>query len=249
MPYFDSNGVEIAYEVVGSGEPVLLVHGFASNAKVNWIATGWVKLLAEAGRQVIALDNRGHGDSQKLYDPALYEASQMAEDSRRLLDHLEIPMADVIGYSMGARITMFLAINHPTRVRSATIGGMAGNMFKGVAESDAIADALEAERRDDVSNVTARAFRLFAEQTKSDLKALAACMRAGRPAVPREAVARISCPVLVVAGDKDDVAGPVGPLVEVLPNAEGVVLEGKDHMKAVGDMTFKKHTLRFLDEQ
>lgn len=248
MPHFDSDGIDIAYEVAGSGEPVLLIHGFASNAKVNWIATGWVAFLVEAGRQVIALDNRGHGDSQKLYDPALYGAPEMAEDSRRLLDHLGVPAADVIGYSMGARITMFLAMNHPERVRSATLGGMAGNMFKGVAESKVIAEALEAETRDDVDNATARAFRMFAEQTRSDLRALAACMQAGRPAIEREAAAGISCPVLVVAGDKDDLAGPVEPLVEALQNAEGLVLNGKDHMKAVGDLTFKRQTLRFLGE-
>lgn len=249
MPHFDSDGIEIAYEVTGSGEPVLLVHGFASNIRVNWGSTGWIKLLSESGRQVIAIDNRGHGNSEKLYDPALYEAPDMAEDSRRLLDHLDIERADVIGYSMGARITTFLAINHPSRVRSATLGGMAENMFRSVAGSEAIADGLEAENRAEVSHPTARAFRIFAEQTGGDLKALAACMRAGRPAVPREAAAKISSPVLVVAGDQDEVAGAVHPLVEVIPNAEGLVLPGKDHMKAVGDMTFKRGTLQFLDKR
>jgi pimeloyl-ACP methyl ester carboxylesterase len=206
-----------------------------------------VKTLLEAGRQVIALDNRGHGHSQKLYDPALYEAPQMAEDSRRLLDHLGIVAADVIGYSMGARISAFLAINHPDRVRSATIGGLGANMFTGVGKSDLIADALEANSRDEVSDPTGQAFRIFAEQTKGDLRALAACMRAGRPAISREMAAEIECPVLVVAGDADDVAGPVAPLVDAIANAQGVVLAGKDHMKAVGDLTFKRKTVEFLD--
>lgn len=247
MQSFSSGGVKIAYEITGEGEPILLIHGFASNRRVNWAATGWVKLLADAGRKVIAIDNRGHGESEKLYDPALYEAPEMAEDSRRLLDHLEIAEVDVMGYSMGARITAFLLINHPGRVRSAVIAGMAGNIFKGVGTSDVIADALQAESRDAVSHPVARAFRTFAEQTHSDLAALAACMRAGRPAVPRDALSSVACPVLVVAGELDDVAGPLEPLVEAIPGAAGLVLPGRDHMKAVGDMTYKRGVLAFLE--
>ena len=249
MLNFDSDGVEIAYDVAGDGDPILLVHGFASNTQINWVTTGWVKLLTEAGYKVITIDNRGHGFSEKLYEPVLYEAPEMAEDSRRLLDHLGIEIADVLGYSMGARITAFLTINHPARVRSAMIAGMAANIFKGVGNSDVIADALEADSREQVEQPMARAFRIFAEQTKSDLKALAACMRAGRPAVAREALAGVDCPVLVIAGEIDDVAGPVEPLVDVIPNASGLVLPGRDHMKAVGDMTFKRGVLEFLGKR
>ncbi|HSM18849.1 MAG TPA: alpha/beta hydrolase, partial [Hyphomicrobiales bacterium] len=121
MASFQSNGVEIAYEVTGEGAPVLLIHGFASNARVNWRDTMWIKTLVGAGHRVIALDNRGHGQSEKLHDPADYGAEPMAEDARRLLDHLEVGQADVVGYSMGARLTALLAIGHPDRVRRAVL--------------------------------------------------------------------------------------------------------------------------------
>ena len=175
MPSFDSDGVEIAYIDEGEGAPILLVHGFASNVVTNWIDAGWVRTLVQSGRRVIAYDNRGHGKSEKLYDPEMYGAPSMAEDGRRLLDHLGIPRADVLGYSMGARIAAFLILAHQGRVRSAVLGGLGINMVKGTVGSGPIAKALEAPRIEDVVNETARSFRAFAEQTRSDLKALAAC--------------------------------------------------------------------------
>jgi pimeloyl-ACP methyl ester carboxylesterase len=246
---FQSDGVEIAYEVTGEGAPVLLIHGFASNARVNWRDTLWVKSLTDAGHRVIAHDNRGHGQSEKLYDPSDYGADEMAEDARRLLDHLEIANADVIGYSMGARLTALLAIAHPDRVRRAVLGGLAANMIRGLGGSETIARALEADDPATIADPAARGFRAFAEQTSSDLRALAACMRGGsRQAISREAIAGIACPVLVVAGDADEIAGPVAPLVAAIPNARGLALPGRDHMKAVGDRFFKQETVAFLGE-
>ena len=246
MPTFFSDGVEIAYREAGEGAPVLLIHGFGSNIDVNWGDTGWISTLVNAGYRVIALDNRGHGASAKLYDKAAYAAPEMAEDARRLLDHLEIAQADVMGYSMGARIAAFLAIEHPSRVRRLVLAGLAANMIDGVPGGEAIARALEAESLADVTGAEPRAFRKFAEQTRSDLKALAACMRSSREKIDREALARIRCPVLVVAGELDDIAGPVGPLVDAIPNARGVVLPRRNHMNAVGDREYKAAVVAFL---
>ncbi len=115
MPTFTHDAVEIAYIDEGprDGEPILLIHGFASNHKTNWVDTIWVRALTRNGRRVIAMDNRGHGASTKLYGHDDYGSPLMAEDARRLLDHLGIQRADVMGYSMGARITAFLALAHP----------------------------------------------------------------------------------------------------------------------------------------
>ena len=130
MQTFNSGGVEIAFLDEGGGDPILLIHGFASNMATNWIDPGWVRFLTREGYRVIAFDNRGHGKSGKLYDPSAYGAPVMAEDARRLLDHLAVPRADVMGYSMGARITAFLALAHPARVRSCVFGGLGINMVR-----------------------------------------------------------------------------------------------------------------------
>ena len=246
MHKFNSGGVEIAYQTAGEGPPVLLVHGFASNARVNWWDTGWVKTLTEAGRRVITFDHRGHGAREKLYAPSLYPAAEMAEDALRLLDHLEIAQADVMGYSMGARVSAFLAIAHPARVRRAVFAGLASRMISGVGGAEAIAAALEAPTRNDGLDINTRAFRIFAEQTKSDLKALAACIRSSREKITVEELASLRVPVLVVAGEKDKVAGDVDTLVNAIPGAVGVTLPNRNHMNAVGDRGYKDAVLAFL---
>jgi pimeloyl-ACP methyl ester carboxylesterase len=205
-----------------------------------------VKTLTEAGRRVITFDHRGHGASEKLYDPSLYPAAEMAEDARRLLDHLEIAQADVMGYSMGARVSAFLAIAHPARVRRAVFAGLASRMISGVGGAEAIAAALEAPTRNDGLDINARAFRIFAEQTKSDLKALAACIRSSREKITVEELASLRVPVLVVAGEKDKVAGDVDTLVNAIPGAVGVTLPNRNHMNAVGDRGYKDAVLAFL---
>jgi pimeloyl-ACP methyl ester carboxylesterase len=246
MQKFNSDGVEIAYSDQGDGAPVLLIHGFASNSRVNWESTGWVKTLQGAGYRVITIDNRGHGASEKLYDPQAYSAPIMADDAARLLTHVGIKDAAVMGYSMGARITAFLTMLHPTRVTRAVFAGLAERMVLGVPGSDAIAEAMEAPSLDSITDKGAKSFRIFADQTKSDKRALAACIRSSRVKIKPEALAAIQCPVLVVAGEVDDVAGAVQPLVDLIPGAKGMVLPGRNHMNAVGDKGFKKSVLDFL---
>jgi pimeloyl-ACP methyl ester carboxylesterase len=246
MPSFSSDGLSIAYIDEGAGDPVLLIHGFASSIKDNWLDPGWVSFLTDNGFRAVAIDNRGHGNSEKLYDPAAYTAPLMAEDARRLLDHLGIPRADVMGYSMGARITAFLALAHTDRVRSAIFAGLGGNMVRPMAGTGPIAHALEANSIDDVANATARTFRAFAEKTGSDLKALAACIRGSRDPITREAVATISCPVLVVTGSEDVIGGRAEDLAALIPGAEALTVPRRDHMRTVGDRVYKDGVLAFL---
>ena len=249
MPRFSHDGVEIAFLDEGEGEPTVLVHGFASNKEVNWVSPGWVTTLTRAGRRVIALDNRGHGESTKLYEPADYHSGVMAGDVRALLDHLGLPRADVMGYSMGARITAFFALLHPARTRSAVLGGLGIRLVEGVGLPDTIADALEAPSLADVFDPVAYMFRAFAEQTKSDLRALAACLRGSRQTLNREEVARIAAPVLVAVGSADPIAGSPEPLAALIPGAQALAIPGRDHMLAVGDKVFKSAVLNFLAER
>jgi pimeloyl-ACP methyl ester carboxylesterase len=243
---FSSDGVEIAYFDTGEGEPVLCIHGFASTAHINWTYPGWVDTLTKAGRRVIALDNRGHGDSEKLYDPAAYHTTLMAEDARALLDHLGIEMATVLGYSMGSRITAFLAQRHPGRVKAAIMGGLGIKLVDGVGLPETIAEALEAPTLEEVTDLQGRMFRAFAMQTKSDRRALAACIRGSRNLMSREEAASISCPVLIAVGTKDEIAGPPEPLAAIIPRGEVLAIPGRDHMPAVGDKVFKAGALDFL---
>lgn len=247
MPVFEQDGIEIAYLDEGDGDPILLIHGFASNKQVNWIYPGWVDLLVKDGRRVIAIDNRGHGDSQKFHDPEAYGAPMMAEDARRLLDHLDIPQSDVMGYSMGARISAFLTLNHPGRVKRAVFSGLGYGMISGVGDPEPIAAALEADRLQDVTDRTGRAFRAFAEQTGSDRLALAACMRSSRQKISEADVSRIERPVLVAVGTKDDIAGSPHKLADLIPHADVLEIPGRDHMVAVGDKVHKQGVLAFLN--
>ena len=246
---FEHQGVTLAYLDRGEGEPILLIHGFASSAAVNWVYPGWVDVLVRAGRRVIALDNRGHGASTKLYDPAAYHTSRMAQDAVALLDHLGLHKVDVMGYSMGARITAFILRDYPDRVRSAILGGLGIRLVSGVGLPDSIAFALEARDDEDVVDPQGRTFRAFAIQTRSDRKALAACIRGSRNVVSEAEVAAIKAPVLVAIGDRDDVAGDLDPLVSLLPRGQGLVIPGRDHMTAVGDKVYKAGVLAFLAEQ
>jgi pimeloyl-ACP methyl ester carboxylesterase len=247
MPRCRNGSVEIDFLDQGEGDPIVLVHGFASTKEVNWVLPGWVASLTRAGRRVIALDNRGHGRSTKLYDPAEYATNRMDDDVRALLDALKIDRADIMGYSMGARIAAFLALEQPQRVRSAILGGLGIRLVDGVGLPVIIADALEAPSLAAVSDPTGRTFRAFAEQTKSDLRALAACIRGSRQTLTRAEAGRIAVPVLVAVGTEDSIAGSPHALAALIPGARALDIPNRDHMLAVGDKVFKAAVLDFLD--
>lgn len=250
MLFFNSGGISIAYVDVmpdqGHGDPILLIHGFASNHAVNWVNTLWFKTLAHAGYRVIALDNRGHGQSEKLYDPADYDSFLMAEDALRLLDHLKVGRADVMGYSMGARITAHLALKAPGRMRSAILGGLGVHLVSGVGLPLGIADAMEAPSLEGLTDPMQRMFRAFAEQTRSDLRALAACIRGSRQALTPDQVSSIRVPTLIAVGTEDAVAGSAHELAKLMPGSKVLDIPGRDHNLAVGDRVHKQGVLDFL---
>ncbi len=247
---FRHEGLDIAFFDAGdpAGAPVLLIHGFASSASVNWVFPGWLKTLGEAGYRVIALDNRGHGASSKPTDPAVYRPEAMAGDAAALLTHLGLGSAHVMGYSMGARISAFLALSHPDRVRTLVLGGLGIGMVTGVGDWDPIADALLAPSLDDVTHERGRMFRMFADQTKSDRQALAACIATSRTLLSAAEMGRIDVPTLIGVGTKDDIAGSGQALADLMPQAVAIDIPNRDHMLAVGDRVFKAAVLAFLAE-
>ena len=249
MPSFNNGAVEIAYLDEGEGEPIVLVHGFASSKNVNWVYPTWVSELKKAGRRVIALDNRGHGDSGKLYDPAQYEIAIMAGDVIALMDHLGIERADIMGYSLGSRMTAVLALSHPQRLRSAILGGIGIGMITGGGPGENVVLALEAPSLDDVTDPVGRTFRAFADQTRSDRRALAACLRGSRRLMTRDEAARIDVPVLIAVGTTDEIAGSAQALGEIIPGAEVLDIPNRDHMRAVGDKVYKTGVIDFLSRR
>jgi pimeloyl-ACP methyl ester carboxylesterase len=252
MQRFSHDGFELAFvdraADVGAGEPVLLIHGFASNHFTNWVSPGWMKTLAEAGYRSIAFDNRGHGESSKSYDPAAYTPTKMASDAVALLDRLGIEKAHVMGYSMGARVSAFLALEEPQRVATLVFGGLGIGMVEGVGDWDPIADALLAPDPAAIEHSRGKAFRAFADQTKSDRLALAACISTSRTLLTEDQIERIAQPTLVAVGTKDDIGGSPDELASLMPHGEAFAIEGRDHMLAVGDRTFKHRVLDFLSE-
>jgi pimeloyl-ACP methyl ester carboxylesterase len=249
MPSFHNGAVEIAYLDEGEGDPIVLVHGFASSKNVNWVYPTWVSDLKKDGRRVIALDHRGHGDSTKLYDPEDYHIGTMAGDVRALMAHLEIPRADMMGYSMGARITALLAEKQPELIRSAIIAGLGIGLINGGGPGENVARALEAPSLDDITDPVGRTFRAFADQTRSDRLALAACMRGSRRLMTREEAASITVPVLIAVGTTDEIAGSAHELQQVIPASEVLDIPNRDHMRAVGDRVYKAGVLEFLSRR
>jgi pimeloyl-ACP methyl ester carboxylesterase len=249
MPSFHNGAVEIAYLDEGEGDPILLVHGFASSKNVNWIYPTWVSELKKNGRRVIAFDNRGHGESSKLYDAADYEIATMAGDISALMDHLNIERADVMGYSLGSRMTAVLARQKPQRLRSAILGGIGIGLIEGGGPGENVAEALEAPSLEDVTDPVGRTFRAFADQTRSDRRALAACLRGSRRLMTREEAAAIKVPVLIAVGTSDEIAGSAQALGKVIPGAEVLDIPNRDHMRAVGDKVYKTGVLEFLSRR
>src|SRR5580692_11568551 len=249
MPSFHNGAVEIAYLDEGEGDPILLVHGFASSKNVNWVYPTWVSELKKNGRRVIAFDNRGHGDSGKLYDAADYEIGIMAGDISALMDHLDIERADVMGYSLGSRMTAVLALREPQRLRSAIFGGIGIGLIEGGGPGENVAQALEAPSLDDVTDPVGRTFRAFADQTRSDRLALAACLRGSRGLMTREEAAAIRVPVLIAVGTTDEIAGSAADLAAVIPGSQVLDIPDRDHMRAVGDKVYKSGVIEFLSSR
>jgi pimeloyl-ACP methyl ester carboxylesterase len=246
MAFFDSAGVQIHYQEYGSGDPVVLVHGFASSAQHNWGVTGWFDTLSPHYR-VIALDCRGHGRSGKPHDAAAYAGAAMEADVIGLLDHLGIERTRLMGYSMGGRIALGLLVNHPERLRAVVLGGVGtGAQMRDPNRQKDIAGALLA---DDPAAITApvpKQFRVFAQALGNDLQALATCMMAPRESIDLAALRRNRVPVLIVTGSRDDLVGSARPLQEQIAGAQLIEIEGRDHLNTPGDQRYHSAVLEFF---
>jgi pimeloyl-ACP methyl ester carboxylesterase len=255
---FDSDGVAIHYVEAGAGSPVVLVHSYAGDLRSQWVQTGVLDALARDYR-AIAFDHRGHGESGKPHDPGAYGV-RMTWDIARLMDHLGIGRAHIVGYSMGAHLVAQLLTLAPRRFLSATLGGGTGRRHWGDAEERQVEiEAGEMERgslraqmlrlcppgappRDEV---IARSSALFLRG--KDCLALAASRRSNREQVfATEALRGVDVPVLGIVGSKDPYLASYDELLQVLPQMELVMIEGANHANAAGRPEFVEALLGFL---
>ena len=239
------DGLELAYLDVGRRDEVILLHGFAANHEIQWVAPGVVDALREEGHRVIALDMRGHGESDKPHDPASYSELAMVRDVQALFEHLGLSSVPVVGYSMGAHVTARLA-PVDARVSRVVLGGVGAHMASASAPDgrSAIADALDAADPASIDNPIAKQFRTFADSTGSDRVALAALMRAPRD--QERDYSAISVPTLVLTGEKDTLAGDPGELAKLIPGATFKVVRS-DHLRAVFDPAFSRAIVDFVE--
>jgi len=243
------DGLGIAYESVGHGEPIVLIHGFASDRAQNWKGPLWFDALTAAGYRVVALDCRGHGESDKVYEPARYTSELMAGDVLAVMEAEKITSAYVMGYSMGGMIGIHFLLRHAERVKKLVVGGVGETYLQDRSTDPRIAEtaeALEVDNKSKIANPVAKAFRDFADQAGKDRRALAACMRGKRPNHAVSELAQALRPVLVVCGEADTLSGPPGPLAAAFPNGRATMIPKRDHMLAVGDKVYKQAVLEFL---
>jgi pimeloyl-ACP methyl ester carboxylesterase len=247
MAQFQHDDLTLAYDDIGNGECIVLVHGFASNRNENWRRVGWYGAIERKRMRLLALDVRGHGESAKPHDAALYTSQALVGDAVALMDHAGVARAHVIGYSMGARIALATALAHPDRVNHLIIGGIGGALFDPPREGLLLSDAMLADNPDTISEPLLKSFRHFASEQGEDRKALAACAKGLDFHFTRETVSGVRAPTLVVAGARDALAGSPEELAETIPGARAITLPGCDHFSAIPHALFKASVFDFLD--
>jgi pimeloyl-ACP methyl ester carboxylesterase len=245
MQHFTRGKVDIAFVDEGGGQPVLLIHGFGSDTAKCWQSTGWIDLLKGAGRRVIAFDLRGHGQSGKLYDRSGYSAQIIAQDAADLLEYLSIERADVLGYSMGALIAAFLAVFHPSKVRSVVFGGLGTSLKDGIGETwDKVIRTFYSSGRRAVSDLEER--YTFFSKANRDIEALAACMYVMRETLSPRQISTLQAPVLVAMGEKDEFGGSARGLASLLPTSDVLIIPDVDHIGTIASTLFQRGVVQFL---
>jgi pimeloyl-ACP methyl ester carboxylesterase len=244
------DGLRIAFDDVGRGEPIVLVHGFGSDRTQNWRAPGWYETLLQSGRRVVAPDIRGHGESDKPRDPAAYAQDLRVSDVLAVMDAAGLKRTVVMGYSMGGYMAIHLAKRFGTRVDKLIVGGVGETYFRDRGNTlSGVAAALEVENPTTIEDPLGLMFRRFVDQKGKDRLALAACMRGSRTTFSPSQLAEIPQKVLVVCGSADTLTGRPGPLAAAFPRGRSVTIERRDHMTSVGDKLYKQAVLEFLKEQ
>lgn len=251
MAQFHSGGVAIAFDDIGPRDArrrIVLVHGFASNRHEMWRRLGWHGAFERKGYRMIALDCRGHGESAKAHESLAYSGEAMVSDVLGLMDHLGVANAELMGYSMGARIALSTALTQPERFSHLVLGGMGARLFEAAPAGNPMAEAMEADDPESIAEPLLRSFRHFADEQGEDRLSLAALSRANIRFDDASACVNLRMPVLVVAGARDALAGDPEILARAFPNGRALTLPGCDHFSAIPHAMFKAAVFDFLDD-
>ncbi|MGA9795311.1 MAG: alpha/beta fold hydrolase [Rhizomicrobium sp.] len=247
MAQFEHDGLMLAYDDIGGGAPIVLVHGFASNRAENWRRVGWYGAIERKRMRLLALDQRGHGESAKPHDAQMYANAALCGDIIALMDLAHADRAHLLGYSMGARVALATALAHPERVNHLVIGGIGDKLFDPPRQSQMLADAMLAGDAQSIGEPLLRSFRQFADEQGEDRQALAACATGLDFRFTPAMLADLQVPTLVVAGAHDALAGDPQGLADAIPGARAISLPGCDHFSAIPHALFKAGVFDFLD--
>ncbi len=245
MPSFVSSGVRIHYVSEGTGSPVILVHGLTSSLDRNWRRPGIIDTLVGADRRVVALDCRGHGESEKPHNASAYGGTKMSDDVVALMDHLDIDVADLVGYSMGGAIAASLLARRPERFRRVVIAGV-GDWVLRAGNDPGRLGASRGPRDGPLREMIERwLLQRVARRLGNDPDALTAMRRAERGGLDVQKLADVRCPVLILVGREDRLVGSTDKLAAAIPGAQVLVVPGS-HITAVVDPAFKRAIVDFL---
>lgn len=228
---------------------VVVVHGFASSTKDNWVATGWVRDLLRAGYRVIGLDQRGHGASDKPHDAADYDLGQLAGDVETVLDTYLVDEALYVGYSLGARVGWEVVQDIAERVPRAVLGGVPDGIP--LARLDIAQVTAYVEDGTPVTDpVTLNYLKLTERVPGNDLRALLAIatgMRTAHTADPDPAHAPTQ-PILLATGSLDGIIEGSKALAAACPQGRFVEIPDRHHFNAPGSRVFRETAIAFLKE-
>jgi pimeloyl-ACP methyl ester carboxylesterase len=247
MPTFSREGIRLQYETRGTGDPVVLLHGFTS-LNSSWERNGLVCTLVDNGFRAISPDARSHGSSDPVFDPAMCTPDMLAADVMELLDHLGIDSASLVGFSMGGGTALRIALDAPERVKRLVVGGVGDSAINALHDPRQIRELADAfsGHTDPPAESNAAKLRRNAELAGNDCRALLPFLQQGGWPGGLTEVAPLKVPALVIVAEGDEYMTQSEALLAALAPTQAMHLRDHGHHGVMGDDAVKQEVIRFL---